>query len=126
MTLKKINNRVMIYLILLIILVLISQISFQSFAREVLHAYICAAINGVFAVEIFFLLDRLKGMLFFKLFWPIYFLRLGVLVMFVFIYAILNRDVMISFFKSFLVYYFTWLHLEIIILMKVSDKNKKG
>ena len=124
MDVNKINTRLLIYLVLLVSLLFFSQIFSERFADENVTAYISNAINGILALEIFFGLNRLEGALFFKLFWPIYFLRLGVFILHAFVYALLNRDVMFSFFVSFLVYYFTWLFADIYVLMHVNDKKK--
>jgi len=123
MDVNKISVRLLIYIGLLFFLLFFSQIFLQRFAEHNMVAYICTAINGILALEVFFLLNRIKGVLFFKLFWPTYFIRLGMLVLFIFVYAYLNREVMFSFFVSFLVYYFTWLFADIWVLMHVNDKK---
>jgi hypothetical protein len=87
-------------------------------------SYIVAEINGMLALEIYFFLDRFRGELFLKLFWGTYIVRLASLVIFVFTYAYINRDVKVSFFVSFLAYYFMWLYSEIYILVKVAEKKK--
>ena len=124
MNVNNFRTRLLIYIVLLVSLLFFSQILSERFAQENMTAYISNAINGILALEIFFGLNRLDGALFFKLFWPIYLMRLGVFIVFTFIYALLNREVMFSFFVSFLVYYFTWLFADIYVLMHVDDKNK--
>ncbi len=116
-------HRCLIYLMILILIPTFSVILGLAFAREVIVAYICTALNGVIALESFFLLNHLDGKMFFKIFWPVYLVRLGLLVMFVFTYALLNKGILVSFFLSFLVYYFTWMFSEIYILMKVAEKK---
>ena len=125
MKLKKISNRIVIYLVILIGLHFFSQILLDQFATYYLLAYIIAAINGLLTVETYYILMPVKGLLFVKLFWLAYVFRIIILIAVLIYYAMnLEKREMSNYFAAFFVYYYTWLILEITMLVKEKREQK--
>lgn len=119
MNLNRIKWRIFLYALVLLALHFFSQILGEGFASAQLVAYIAAAFNGMFTVESYYLIRNLKGLTFFRVFWMIYGVRLVMLFFFIIVYgALQERVVMNRFFGLFFLNYFTWITVEIVVLVK--------
>ena len=125
MKIQTIKDRFRVYLVVLTCLYFFSQIFSNEFATYNMVAYIIAAINGIVTIEAYFLLKPLQGVIFVKMFWLIYIVRVVILFFVIVIYAAVKaKTQMADFFAAFFVNYFTWITIELIILVKDRENEK--
>lgn len=119
-------SRGTLYILVLTGLHFFSQIFWEVFASHFVVAYIIAAVNGVIALESYYLIRRLSGLTFFRVYWIVYGVRVFILFVMILTYgALQEKTVMFEFFGQFFVLYFSWLAVNITILVAERRNQKK-